>query len=63
MTTNFRQAPANKTARPLAFIMAVVATVTMLQSIDSLASREHGASLMARAATSLVVAVRAVRAA
>jgi hypothetical protein len=62
MNTSFHTATpaANKTARPLAFVMAVVATVVMLQSIDVLASREQGESIMARAATTLVAAVRRV---
>jgi hypothetical protein len=58
MTTRRNQAPANKSARPLAFIMAVVATVAMLQSVDSLASREHGPSVIERVAGVMISAVR-----
>jgi hypothetical protein len=58
MTTQQNQAPANKSARPLAFVMAAVATVAMLQSVDSLASREHGPSVMERVASVVIAAVR-----
>jgi hypothetical protein len=60
MNTNFHTASpvANKTARPLAFVMAAVLTLGMLQSIDTLASREQGASMMARAASTVMAAVR-----
>jgi hypothetical protein len=60
MNINFHTASpaANKTARPLAFVMAAVLTLGMLQSIDMLATQEQGASIMARAASTVMAAVR-----
>ena len=52
-----------KTNRAVSFALAVITVVGTLQFIDSLASREHGATVMARAAATVAkVAVQGVTA-
>ncbi len=48
-------------ARIAAMAFAVMATLTTLHSIDVLASREHGASLMSRTAVQAVTAANSLR--
>lgn len=52
----------HKTTRFVAAVLATLATVGTLQSVDSLASRDHGATLMARAASQVMAAATTARA-
>ncbi len=45
-----------KTHRAVSFALAVITVAGTLQFIDSLASREHGATVMARAAATVAKA-------
>jgi hypothetical protein len=47
--------------RIAALVLAVVATLATLQSIDVLASRDHGDTLMARAASQVAAAATTLR--
>jgi hypothetical protein len=48
-------------SRIAALALALVATLGTLQSIDLLASRDHGGTLMARAASQVVAAAATLR--
>lgn len=48
-------------SRIAALVLALVATLGTLQSIDLLASRDHGDTLMARAASQVAAAATTLR--
>lgn len=54
-------APFRTASRPVAAALAIAATLLTLQSIDTLASRNHGDTLMARAAVQVVGVASALR--
>ena len=57
-----RTSPLLRTStRIAALVLALVATLGTLQSIDLLASRDHGDTLMARAASQVVAAANSLR--